>query len=133
MQETLISIAETTVEHVTVEMHKMLTIAMETAITAITASAMKHVSAQMETLVSGAIGHASASASITAAESLHLYGRGGYVHSGGANGYSSGSAHGYSAHYESHGSAHSDNHSHHELRDNHSYAEIAKHAQVSHV
>ncbi|PPQ69156.1 hypothetical protein CVT25_004536 [Psilocybe cyanescens] len=83
MQETLISIAETTVEHVTVEMHKMLTIAMETAITAITASAMKHVSAQMETLVSGAVGHASASASITAAEHLRIYG-GGYYGRGSA-------------------------------------------------
>ncbi|KAH9481366.1 hypothetical protein JR316_0005891 [Psilocybe cubensis] len=83
MQETLVSIAETTVEHVTIEMHKMLTIAMETAITAITASAMKHVSAQMESLVTGAVGHASASASITAAENLHIYG-GGYYGRGSA-------------------------------------------------
>ncbi|KAH9481367.1 hypothetical protein JR316_0005892 [Psilocybe cubensis] len=119
MQETLISIAESTVEHVTIEMHKMLTIAMESAISVITASAMKHVSAQMETLVSGAVGHASASASITAAESLHLYGRGRYSAAGGY-GYSA-TSNGHSAHYESHGSYHADGHAHH------SYAEIAKH------
>uniref|UniRef100_A0A8H7XS83 Cyanovirin-N domain-containing protein n=1 Tax=Psilocybe cubensis TaxID=181762 RepID=A0A8H7XS83_PSICU len=145
MRETLVSIAESTVEHVTVEMHKMLTIAMETAITAITASAMKHVSAQMEALVSGVVGHASASASITAAESLHLYGRGqfssatvgnGYSYRAGSNGHaahheSHGSLH--AAHHESHGSLHAEGIAHHEHRDEHSYAEIAKHAQVAHV
>ncbi|KAF4614183.1 hypothetical protein D9613_007588 [Agrocybe pediades] len=104
MQETLVRIAETTVEHVTVEMHKMLTIAMESAITAITASAMKHVSAQMETLVMDVAGQASASASITGPEHLHIfngaqYGYGyqhGYVQQGAmhyANGHVNGNGH----------------------------------------
>ncbi|KAH9479961.1 Cyanovirin-N [Psilocybe cubensis] len=106
MRQTLVSIAESTVEHVTVEMHKMLTVAMETAITAITASAMKHVSAQMETLVADVAGHASASASITAAESLHLYGLGQYYSSAIGNAYAYGGGLNGRAHYESHGSLH---------------------------
>ena len=91
MQETLVRIAETTVEHVTNEMHKQLTIAMETAISVITASAMSHVQSQMEALVMDVAGQASASASITGAESLHLFGQGGYGFSGyAAGGYASG-------------------------------------------
>ncbi|KAF9552060.1 hypothetical protein CPC08DRAFT_308628, partial [Agrocybe pediades] len=104
MQETLVRIAETTVEHVTVEMHKMLTIAMESAITAITASAMQHVQAQMETLVMDVAGQATASASITGAESLHLFGQGGYGFGGyAAGGYAAGgyAAGGYSSGYYS--------------------------------
>jgi len=100
MQETLVRIAETTVEHVTNEMHKQLTIAMEAAISVITASAMSHVQSQMEALVMDVAGQASASASITGAESLHLFGQGGYGFSGyaaggyAANGYA---ANGYAA------------------------------------
>ena len=90
MQETLVRIAETTVEHVTTEMHKQLTIAMEAAISVITASAMSHVQSQMETLVMDVAGQATASASITAAESLHLYGQGGFGYASG--GYYSASA-----------------------------------------
>ncbi|KAF9554885.1 hypothetical protein CPC08DRAFT_712519 [Agrocybe pediades] len=81
-------------------MHKMLTIAMESAITAITASAMKHVQSQMQTLVMDVAGQATASASITAAESLHLYGQGGYGFAGyAAAGYAAGgyAAGGYAA------------------------------------
>ncbi|KAF9565337.1 hypothetical protein CPC08DRAFT_704612 [Agrocybe pediades] len=102
MQETLVGIAETTVEHVTREMHQMLTVAMESAITAVTASAMKHVQSQMQTLVMDVAGQATASASITAAESLHLYGQGGYGFAGyAAGGYAGGgyAAGGYSNGY----------------------------------
>ena len=86
--ETLARIAESTVEHVTVEMHKMLTIAMESAIVAITASAMKHVSLQMEHTVHDVVGHATASPSATEADYLHLihgfpYGGGVYAPGGG--------------------------------------------------
>ena len=57
---------------------------MEIAIKLVTESAMTHVHAEMERLVSDAVGYASASASITAAEALHIYGggRGGYGYAG---------------------------------------------------
>ncbi|KAF8871529.1 hypothetical protein CPB84DRAFT_1753968 [Gymnopilus junonius] len=77
MQETLTRIAETTVEHVTLAMHEQLTIAMQAAIAVVTESAMHHVSEQMQMLVTGAVRHASASASITGPEHLHLFGHGG--------------------------------------------------------
>ncbi|KAF9560338.1 Cyanovirin-N [Agrocybe pediades] len=104
MQETLVGIAETTVEHVTLEMHKMLTVAMESAITEVTASAMKHVESQMQTLVMDVTGQATANASITGAESLHLFGQGGYGFGGyAAGGYAAGgyAAGGYSNGYYS--------------------------------
>ncbi|KAF9475023.1 CNVH-domain-containing protein [Pholiota conissans] len=96
VQQTMTRIAESTVEHVTTEMHKMLTIAMESAIVAITASAMKHVSQQMTLTVEEAANYAVASPSATEAEFLHIgaaagfYGGGGYrsgaAYSAGANG-----------------------------------------------
>ena len=90
VKQTLSRIAESTVEHVTVEMHKMLTIAMEEAIVAITASAMKHVSLQMEHTVRDAVGYAAASPSVTEAEYLRIaqgfYPEGGY----GGRGYEAG-------------------------------------------
>ncbi|KIM39483.1 hypothetical protein M413DRAFT_446981 [Hebeloma cylindrosporum] len=103
VKQTLARIAESTVEHVTVEMHKMLTIAMEEAIVAITASAMKHVSLQMEHTVRDAVGYAAASPSVTEAEYLHIsqgfygggaYGGGGYAAGGG---YAVGGGGGYGA------------------------------------
>jgi hypothetical protein len=101
MKETLAYIAETTVEHVTREMHERLTIAMEIAIKLVTESAMSHVHCELEKLVEETVGYASASASITAAECLHLYGPprhvyggGKYGHGGGAHVYGEG-AHGY--------------------------------------
>jgi len=105
MQETLVRIAETTVEHVTNEMHKQLTIAMESAISIITASAMSHVQSQMEALVMDVAGQASASASITGAESLHLLGQGRYGFSGYAaggfatNGFATNGYYGANGHY----------------------------------
>ena len=57
-----------------IEMHEKLTIAMKAAIIAITASAMEHVSIQMEKLLEDAVGYASACLSITASECLHLFG-----------------------------------------------------------
>ncbi|KDR76229.1 hypothetical protein GALMADRAFT_467268 [Galerina marginata CBS 339.88] len=106
MQETLISIAETTVQHVTMEMHKQLTIAMESAISIVTASAMRHVSEQMEILVQDVVGCASASASITEAERLHIYGRGGSIY---GNGYTYGHSH---VHGNGNGYAHGHEHGH---------------------
>ena len=123
MQETLGFIAETTVKHVTLEMHERLTAAMEIAIKLVTDSAMSHVRAEMEKLVSGAVGHASASASITAAEHLHLFG-GAY----GAHLRGFGAGYGYA-----NGHLHSEQHEHHVLRDGHTYAEVAQHAQVAHT
>lgn len=72
VQQTMTRIAESTVEHVTMEMHKMLTIAMESAIVAVTASAMKHISTQMEHTVQDAVGYAVASPSATESEFLHI-------------------------------------------------------------
>ena len=91
VKQTLARIAESTVEHVTVEMHKMLTIAMESAIVAITASALKHVSLEMEHSVRDAVGYAVASPSVTESEYLRIaqgfsYGGGGYA----AGGYAAG-------------------------------------------
>ena len=155
MQETLTRIAETTVEHVTVEMHKKLTLAMEAAIIAVTASAMSHVSSQMETLVQDAVGYASASASITAAESLRLYGggrwgtrlhgrgdmnvhaiEGGYDVYGNGDGYVYGNGGGYG--YAGQGfnsgyinGAHRDEH--HVLKNGQSVTEIAKEVLGAHV
>ena len=101
MKETLIDIPETTIEHVTVQMHEKLTIAMEAAIIAITTSAMEHVSIEIERLVQDAVGYASASALITAAKCLHLYGPPHHVYGGGKHIYGEGKhvygkrAHGY--------------------------------------
>ena len=112
-------------------MHERLTIAMEVAIKLVTESAMSHVSSQMETLVQDAVGHASASASITAAESLHLYGGGrwGYDVYGNGTGYVYGNGGGYG--YAGQGfnsgyinSAHRDEHP--VLRNDQSVTEIAK-------
>ena len=72
VKETLIRISESCVEHVTFEMQAALTIAMEAAIIAITASAMKHVTTLMETICTDVVGHASACASVTEAECLHI-------------------------------------------------------------
>ena len=91
VKQTLTSIAESTVEHVALEMHKMLTIAMEEAIVVVTASAMKHVSLQMEHDVRDAVGYAAASPSMTEAEYLRIakglsygaYGGGVYAVGGG--------------------------------------------------
>lgn len=74
IQQTLVRIAETTVEHVTIEMHKQLTVAMEAAIKVITASAMKHVSLQIQTLVQDSVGCATAHPSATEGEYLHSLG-----------------------------------------------------------
>jgi len=126
MQETLTRIAETTVEHVTVEMHKKLTLAMEAAIIAVTASAMSHVSSQVETLVQDTVGYASASASITAAETLHLYGGARW----GAHGYAGGGGYGYAGQGFSSGYF---NGPHHDERPVlYGSAEFAKEALVTH-
>ena len=90
VKTTLSRIAESTVEHVTVEMHKMLTIAMEEAIVAITASAMKHVSLEMEHSVRDAVGYAAASPSVTEAEYLRIAAQGFYAGGGYAGGYGAG-------------------------------------------
>ncbi|KAF8965025.1 hypothetical protein BDZ97DRAFT_810070 [Flammula alnicola] len=74
VKQTMTRIAESTVEHVTLEMHKMLTIAMEEAIVAVTASAMKHIAVQMEHTVQDAVGYAVASPSATESEFLHIGG-----------------------------------------------------------
>jgi hypothetical protein len=120
VKTTLSRIAESTVEHVTVEMHKMLTIAMEEAIVAITASAMKHVTLEMEHSVRDAVGFAAASPSVTEAEYLRIaaqglyagggykagYAGGGYVSGGGsgaAGGYVSGGGSGAAGGYTSTG------------------------------
>ncbi|KDR76230.1 hypothetical protein GALMADRAFT_210877 [Galerina marginata CBS 339.88] len=162
MQETLVRIAETAVEHVTTEMHRKLTIAMEEAITAVTATAMSHVSSQLELLVQDAVSFGgSAHGSITAADSLRLHhgAYGGYAN-GGAYGHATGNGAGYeyayghsngnghhahgthvsghvsghsSGHASGHSSGHVEAHEHHVLRDSHNYAEIAKHAQVTHT
>jgi hypothetical protein len=89
MKETLAHIAETTVEHVTRQMHERLTIAIEIAIKLVTESAMSHVYCEMERLVQDAVGYASASASNTAAEALHIYGGGcgGYGYAGHGHGH----------------------------------------------
>ena len=100
MKETLEYIAETTVKHVTTEMHERLTIAMEIAIKLVTESAMSHVHCKLEELVKETVGCATARASITAAECLHLYGPprhvygGAYVHGEGAYGYGEGKVYG---------------------------------------
>ncbi|KAF8871530.1 hypothetical protein CPB84DRAFT_776640 [Gymnopilus junonius] len=134
MKETLTRIAETTVEHVTIAMHEQLTIAMEAAIAVVTKSAMHHVSEQIQTLVAGVTGYgASASPSITAAEHLRLFGAGAFANL---------QAHGYEVNehnYNFNGAfysapvSHIDGHGHHLSRDEHSYAAIAKHAQVAHT
>ena len=90
VKTTLSRIAESTVEHVTVEMHKMLTIAMEEAIVAITASAMKHVSLEMEHSVRDAVGYAAASPSVTEAEYLRIAAQGLYAGGGYKAGYAGG-------------------------------------------
>jgi len=111
MQETLVRIAETAVEHVTVEMHKKLTIAMEAAIAVVTASAMRHVSEQLEFLVQDAVGYASASASITEAERLHIYGGSGSVYGNGyGHGYTHGHAHGHDVLVHGNGSGYAHGH-----------------------
>jgi hypothetical protein len=140
VKETLTQIAETTVEHVTTQMHERLTIAMQAAIIAVTESAMSHVHVQMEKLVSEAVGYASASASITAAEHLHLYGdyrRGSHLQGGYAygSGYANGHRHEEHRHEEHHRQdEHQYQHDeHHVLRDGHSYSEIAKHALAAHT
>jgi hypothetical protein len=103
IKNTMAKIAETTVEHVTLQMHKMLTIAMEEAITVVTASAMKHISIQMEQTVLNAVGCATASPSATEAECLHtLKGWGGY----GAHGHAHGATYADAAHGHAHGYAH---------------------------
>jgi len=101
IKDILIDISETAVEHVTREMHKAVTIALEAAIVAINASAREHVAIEIRRLVEDAVGYASASASITAAECLHLYGpprhvygRGKHLHGEGGHVYGEG-AHGY--------------------------------------
>jgi hypothetical protein len=92
VQQTMTRIAESTVEHVTTEMHKMLTIAMESAIIAITASAMKHVSTQMQHTVQDAVGYAVASPSATESEFLHIGAAAGFF--GGAYGAGGGAVYG---------------------------------------
>jgi hypothetical protein len=88
IKHTMTRIAESTVEHVTVEMHKMLTISMEEAIVAITASAMKYISTQMEQTVLDIVGCAAASPSVIEAEFLHITkGWGGYGGSGYGGGF----------------------------------------------
>ncbi|KJA23114.1 hypothetical protein HYPSUDRAFT_201666 [Hypholoma sublateritium FD-334 SS-4] len=103
VQQTMTRIAESTVEHVTMEMHKMLTIAMESAIVAVTASAMKHISTQMEYTVQDAVGYAVASPSATESEFLHIGAAAG-MYGFGAGGVAYGSAHsaGGHAHYGGH-------------------------------
>jgi hypothetical protein len=91
VKTTLSRIAESTVEHVTIEMHKMLTIAMEEAIVAIsTASAMKHVSLEIEHSVCDAVGYAAASPSVTEAEYLRIIAQGLYAGGGYKVGYAGG-------------------------------------------
>ncbi|KAF8968126.1 Cyanovirin-N [Flammula alnicola] len=98
IQQTMVRIAESTVEHVTIEMHKKLTIAMEEAITVVTASAMRHIALQMEIMVQDITGCATARPSYTEAECLHVFKDGhrhehGHRHesySGGTDGYSNG-------------------------------------------
>jgi hypothetical protein len=108
VKTTLSRIAESTVEHVTVEMHKMLTIAMDEAIVAITASAMKHISLEMEHSVRDAVGFAAASPSVTEAEYLRiaaqgLYAGGGYKAGYAGGGYVSGGGSGATGGYTSAG------------------------------
>ena len=90
VKETLATIAESTVKHVTIEMHKKLTIAMEEAIKVITASAIEYVSLQMEHAVRDAVGYVNASQSLTGLGNLSIgpqglsYGAyGGYAAGGG--------------------------------------------------
>ncbi|KAF9485093.1 CNVH-domain-containing protein [Pholiota conissans] len=97
VQQTMTRIAESTVEHVTTEMHRMLTIAMEEAIVAITASAMKHVSEQMTLTVEEAANYAVASPSATEAEFLRIGAAAGFY--GGAYGAGYGGAYGAGAAY----------------------------------
>jgi len=51
---------EATSSHVTIEMHKKLTIAMEAVIKVVTANVISHVSLQMQTLVQDFVGCATA-------------------------------------------------------------------------
>ena len=62
---------------------------MEMAIKLVTESAMSHVHCEMERLVQDGVGYESASASITAAEALHIHGgsRGGYGYAGHGHGH----------------------------------------------
>jgi hypothetical protein len=108
VKQTLSRIAESTVEHVTRSMHAMIIQAMETAIVEITASAMKHVSILMEQSVQDAVGYASACASATEAEVLHIgkmgaYGTYGHAHGGHAYGHAHGHSH---EHEHEHGHGH---------------------------
>ena len=99
IKHTLARIAESTVEHFTINMHRMLTIAMQEAIVAITTSVMKHVSMEIERSVRDAVGHAGAGLSVTEAEYLHIaqgfYAGGGYGGRGyAAGGYATGGGYG---------------------------------------
>ena len=107
VQQTMTRIAESTVEHVTMEMHKMLTIAMESAIVAVTASAMKHISTQMSHTVQDAVGYAVASPSATESEFLHIGAAAGLYGFGAAGGiaYGAGGGGAYSAGGYHHSSA----------------------------
>ncbi|TFK35023.1 Cyanovirin-N [Crucibulum laeve] len=100
IKETLVRIAETTVEHVTIEMSEKITRAITEAISVVTASAMRHVSAQMEILVQESVGYGAAhvQSSCTEAEYLHMM-KGhshGYSNGGYSNGHSNG--HGVNGH-----------------------------------
>jgi len=113
IQETLVKIAEATVEHVTIEMHNKLTIAMQEAIAVVTASAMRHVHAQISIMVQDAVGVAAAHGSGSESphfglkydHSHHLYGR------GGSNGHAYVNGNGVGLNY-GFGSIHSGEHGH---------------------
>jgi hypothetical protein len=65
-------IAQSTVEHVTVEMSAHITAAMESAVSVVMASAMQHVSEQLQAIVQGATVVGKAHAATTSFESLHI-------------------------------------------------------------
>ncbi|KAF8991982.1 hypothetical protein BDQ17DRAFT_1370068 [Cyathus striatus] len=91
MKETMTRIAESTVEHVTLQMSSMIQAAITSAVSVVTASAMRHISESMEVMVQDIVGHGHAHGSATASGELRLSGAigaelkgGAYIGAGGA-------------------------------------------------
>jgi hypothetical protein len=72
MQQTMVSIAESTVEHVTNQMSSMIQTAIQQAVRVVTESAMVHIEQSMQTMVQDVVGYGQAHGSATAAAELHL-------------------------------------------------------------
>jgi len=56
VKETMVKVAESTVQHVTMQMSQMITAAIQQAITVVTASAIQHISTEMDMIVRETVG-----------------------------------------------------------------------------